>query len=541
VLASRLSEDGHSRVLLLEAGSDWRSADAPEAMRNANPVPLLAWTHVTPYYWPQLKARRTVVQEPIHLWRGRGLGGSSAINFQVAIRGTLEDFDTWAAEGCTGWSGEEVMPYFVRLEDDLNFGDQPYHGQGGPIPISRAPLAEWGAVGRALRTAALDLGYVWAEDHNAPGSTGVSPYAANRRNERRVTTNDGYLEPARSRGNLTIVGNAHVDKVLFAVGGQQATGVRVRVDHEWQEIQGREVILCAGAVHSPAILLRSGIGPAAELAALGIPCRNELPVGENLQDHPTAWLNLQLKPSARVRSLQMPFTNCCIRYTSGLAQAGPNDMMMIAANLSFASVAPHHLTSEGRLNLDEAYESVQGAFALWVNRCFSRGKLRITSTDPDLDPDLDEKMLGDERDLLRMREGVGRMFTIGRHPAVQAIVEAIHIGAERSMEDLRSQDEIDDWLLHTAGSGAHPVGTCRMGAVNDPRSVVDPDGRVIGLAGLRVVDASIMPDVPRANTHLTCVMIGEYMAERIKRTSRSWQGHIRQTPHTAQESPPATK
>jgi choline dehydrogenase len=179
------------------------------------------------------------------------------------------------------------------------------------------------------------------------------------------------------------------------------------------------------------------------------------------------------------------------------------------------------------LNLDEPYESVQGALALLVNRCFSRGKLRLTSADPDLDPDLDENMLGDERDLLRMREGVGRLFAIGRHPAVQAIVEAIDIGAERSMEDLRSQDEIDDWLLRTAGSGAHPIGTCRMGAINDPRSVVDPDGRVIGLAGLRVVDASIMPDVPRANTHLTCVMIGEYMAERIKRTSRSWQGHIR--------------
>src|SRR5262249_2593474 len=154
-------------VLLLEAGPDYRSHEAPEAMRVPNPMAILSQEHFPEFQWTQLRSRRTAVQEPRLYSRGRGVGGSSAVNGQVRIRGTIEDFDLWAEQGCTGWDGEEVMPYFIRLEDDLDFGDRPYHGRGGPIPIYRAPLAEWGAVDTALRAAALDLGYPWAEDHNA--------------------------------------------------------------------------------------------------------------------------------------------------------------------------------------------------------------------------------------------------------------------------------------------------------------------------------------------------------------------------------------
>ncbi len=259
-LAARLSEDPAVSVLLLEAGSDYRSADTPPEIRSANHFPLFSNER---YHWPGLLARRTEIQAPRLYLRGRGVGGSSVINAQVAIRGILEDFDRWAELGCTGWSSAEVLPSFIRLEDDINFGDAPYHGRGGPIPIYRAPVKQWGTVDQAFRTVALELGYGWSDDHNAPQSTGVSPWAMNRRAEARVSTNDAYLEPARNRPNLTILGHALVDRITFE--GKKAVGVRVQTTAGWTLQHAREIVLCAGAIHSPAILWRSGIGPAQEL------------------------------------------------------------------------------------------------------------------------------------------------------------------------------------------------------------------------------------------------------------------------------------
>ncbi|MFZ0679195.1 GMC family oxidoreductase N-terminal domain-containing protein, partial [Candidatus Binatus sp.] len=195
-LAARLSEDAHRSVLLLEAGPDYRSAETPDAMRVANPAAILLGSEdMQKYQWGALKARRTDLQAPMPYWRGRGAGGSSAINGQIAIRGMLDDFDEWARQGCVGWSGADVQPYFKKLEDDLDFGDRSYHGRGGQIPVWRPPQDRWGGTDRALRDVCLDLGYGWCEDHNAPTGTGVSPYAMNRRDDARVSTNDGYLEP----------------------------------------------------------------------------------------------------------------------------------------------------------------------------------------------------------------------------------------------------------------------------------------------------------------------------------------------------------
>ena len=221
------------------------------------------------YRWPQLMARHAEGREPQPYLRGRGVGGSSAINGEIAIRGMLEDYDNWAEQGCAGWSGEELLPYFNKLEDDLDFGDAPYHGRGGPIPVCRMPVEQWSAQDRAIRAAALDLGYGWSDDHNAPFSTGVSPYAMNTRDGRRVSTNDAYLEPARGRPNLTILGDALVERVLF--DGRRATGVRARIADGWVTFCGREIVISAGAFHSPAILQRSGIGPAEVLKAAGHP------------------------------------------------------------------------------------------------------------------------------------------------------------------------------------------------------------------------------------------------------------------------------
>ena len=172
-LAARLTEDPGTRVLLLEAGPDYRSADAPPEMKSLNPADLVFQERFAMYRWPGLTAVHAEGREPLPYLRGRGMGGSSAINGEIAIRGMLEDYDRWAEQGCLGWSGEEVLPYFNKLEDDLDFGDAPYHGRGGPIPVCRMPVEQWSAQDRAIRAAALDLGYGWSDDHNAPFSTGV--------------------------------------------------------------------------------------------------------------------------------------------------------------------------------------------------------------------------------------------------------------------------------------------------------------------------------------------------------------------------------
>src|ERR1700712_3316788 len=181
-LAARLTEDSGTTVLLLEAGPDYRSAESPDAMKSPNPFSIIRDAEYSHYRFDDLRAKRTACQPPTLYWRGRGVGGSSAMNGQIAIRGMLEDFDDWAEAGCAGWTGQDVLPYFIKLETDVDFGDEPYHGTTGPIPVRRAPLAEWGPVDLAMREAALALGYPWAPDCNAPGSTGVSPYPINNRN-----------------------------------------------------------------------------------------------------------------------------------------------------------------------------------------------------------------------------------------------------------------------------------------------------------------------------------------------------------------------
>jgi choline dehydrogenase len=492
-LAARLTEDPGCRVLLLEAGANWRSADAPREMRIPNPAFMVAHPQ---FSWPNLKARRTETQEPQLYWRGRGMGGSSSINGQIAIRPPLSDFDMWVDQGCEGWSADDVLPYFIKLEDDLDFGDEPYHGRGGPIPIYRAPRETWGPVDVALAEAASGLGYPWCGDHNAPTGTGVSPYAINSRNQERVTTNDGYLEPARGRSNLEIRGDALVDRVEFA--GTRATGVRVRLNGEWQTVSGREVILSAGAIHTPAILQRSGVGPAGHLRSLGIEARLDLPVGENLQDHANIFLALRVRDEHRVDSDEQRHTNVCVRYSTGDPGTAENDMMMVAGNIW----GP-------RAGL--------GGIGGWVNQSFSRGCLRITTPDPDVDPEVEERMLSDERDLVRARDLVKRLLEIAAQPAVSEVADEVFAGFFRkAVDDLRTDADIDAWLMAEASDAQHGVGTCRMGSTGDPRSVVDPDCRVLGVEGLRVIDASIMPDVVRANTHLTCVMFGELMADRLR-------------------------
>lgn len=500
-LAARTAARG-SRVLLLEAGPDYRSAEMKDVWRSPNPrLALLDPAARDELIWPGVNAARTDRQEQELYWRGRGTGGSSAVNGQIAIRPPMADYEEWTALGCTGWSPEDVLPYFARLEDDELFGDEPYHGRGGPIPVHRLPRDAWGGVDKALARACGAAGHGWTEDVNAPRGSGVSPYPVNSRDGLRVTVNDGYLEWARDLDTLTVRGDSLVDRVLFdghrAVGVRLITGGAVRTEH------ADTVVLSAGVIHSPAILMRSGIGPAGRLSELGIGVRHELPVGQGLQDHPLTMVMLPLTDEAGGGTPHDRHTNVCVRWTSGPG-APENDMMFVALNenvLAMGSATPGART---------------GAYGVWLNRNHSRGTLTLTSADPAKQPLVRERMLSDPRDLARMREGVRELAELARGPETERITSAPPAAANPELfAALDSDHALDEHLLATVVDAQHGTSTCRMGAAGAPETVVDSDCRVLGVDGLRVVDASVFPFVPRANTNLASIMAGELMADRL--------------------------
>ncbi|RVU20897.1 hypothetical protein EOT10_26505 [Streptomyces antnestii] len=496
-LAGRLSETTDAQVLLLEAGPDRRTATLPEAFRTVR-LNMDPKSHPE-FWWQNVTTIRNPAQAEGPYGRGRGVGGTSNVNAMFAIRGVPDDYDHWARLGAEGWSYDDVLPYFVRLEDELDHPDRPYHGTGGPIPVGRTPQDGWGPLDLAFTEAAQDFGYVWCADHNAPGTTGIGPFALNMRDHRRVTTADGYLEPNRGRPNLTVRGHAQVATVtldpatvphsrLRSSGGTPiARGVVLVGGEEIRLAPGGEVVLCAGAVHSPALLMRSGIGPAAHLAALGIEVLADLPVGRNLQDHGMLMVPIPTRADLPTDP-DRPVTNCILRYSSGLGGAGENDMFMVPNNGMYDSQG----RSQGRGMLVAQQEQV-----------FSRGELTLRSADPLTEPRIEQRVFTDRRDFVRMEQSLELMARFAAHKAVRALLDG-------PVELPGSAD-----ILRTATDNRHLSGTCRMGAPGDPATVVDPDLKVLGTSGLRVVDASIFPDTPRANPHLSVVMSAEHAAARI--------------------------
>ena len=334
-----------------------------------------------------------------------------------------------------------------------------------------------------MREALTALGYPVCDDYHAPGALGLSRVALTIRDGHRVSTNDAYLEPARDRPNLVVRGHVLVDRV--ALDGRLAVGV---VTADGEHLGAGEVIVSAGAIHSPAILLRSGIGPEAPSGGL--------PVGANLVDHAAIpGFELKLRPEGRLDSAGVSVVTSVLRYSSGLAGAGDADMQV----LWFSAVGPR--------DEDRAGARIVAA----AMRCFSRGRVRLRTDDPRDDPAVEFQMLSDERDLVRLRDATRRVLAIVRQPAVEAVAEEVLAGTE-PLEALSTDEAIDAWLASSVNDYVHAAGTCRMGTAGDPAAVVDPHCRVIGYDGLRVCDASVMPDVPRANTHLTTVAIAEGLA-----------------------------
>ncbi|MFJ4896091.1 GMC family oxidoreductase [Streptomyces sp. NPDC088788] len=502
-ISARLAASGR-RVLLLEAGPDYRSAELPEVWRSANPFrALLDPAAPRELAWLDLLATRTDVQEPALYWRGKGVGGSSTINGQIAIRPPVEDFDDWASAGCTGWSWDEVLPFFNKSESDSQFGDRSYHGDKGPIPVHRTSAKSWGAVDSALHAAAIEAGHPWSEDVNAPGAMGVSPYPINSWEGSRVTVNDVYVEPSRMSENFAIRGGALVDRVLFENG--KAVGVRYLADGTTPVDVGADmVVLSAGAIHSPAILQRSGVGPQRLLRAHDIPIIADLPVGYGLQDHPMTAVLIPLKEESTVRTQDDRHTNVCVRYSSGHPGGSPLDMMLVAFNQNVFPIE------------NKDYRFGVGGFGAWLNKPWSRGAVMASSADPAIQPEIREAMLSDPRDLDRLRAGVRHLVDLACSSAVAEVADGSISRINPTLFSVLDDDRrLDAFLLATAADAQHATSTCRLGNTSEAETVVDPDCKVLGLDGLRVVDASIFPSIPRANTHLATVMLGEMMAHRI--------------------------
>lgn len=485
VLAARLSEDPSTNVLLLEAGPDYTSAETPTQFHDRNLGRGLELRPMGPpenseFFWSKISARRNKYQEFLPYRRGRGLGGSSTVNGLCAIRAVPEDFEDWERLGATGWSWDAIVPAFIRSEADHDHTDPQYHGIDGPIPIYREPESGWGGCDIALRDAGVDDGHAWQDDTNVPG-TGTGRFAMNIRDGRRVSTNDGYLEPIRSRENLTIRGEAQVDRVLF--DGTKATGVQLVGGEQIRLESDGEVLLSAGAVHSPGILIRSGIGDSADLRRLNVPVLADLPVGKALQDHAVLFVELPVDPASQVCVGNRP-TNVLVRYTSGVGIDAPNDMALLATNHNYWFGHP------------------TAGVAIQLNHVLSRGELSVQSTDPTVDPTLELRLLDSEIDLARMTDALDRVEHMMSHPSFKKI-------ATGAPQLPRSREEI----LAQVKDVMHACCTAPMG------TVLDSDCRVLGVDGLRVIDASSMPSIVRANLNLTVIAMGEFMAARLRESN----------------------
>jgi choline dehydrogenase len=488
VLAARLSEDSGRSVLLLEAGPDYPAVEqSPDDL-------LRTWISAGPHDWG-LVAMATPDRE-IAYPRGKVTGGCSAVNGHIALRGTPEDFDEWAAWGNSEWSFAKVLPYYRKLENDRDAqGD--FHGASGPVWIERPRPDTWQPINHAFHDACRELGYAEVWDQNDPRSTGVGPWPRNRRDGIRISTAIGYLNPARRRVNLTIRPFCNTYRVIVEHG--RAVGVELECGGAVQTIRARRVTLSAGAINSPAILMRSGIGPRAELEALGIKCVIDLPgVGRNLIDH--VLVPVVANPTPGVPHDPQVTNPIGIRYTASGSNEF-NDMQMYVFNFFNKSL---WIGSE----LDLPVPSI--AVTPGLQRPRARGRVSLRSADPNVPAMIDLNYFDDPEDLRRMVEGVriawGIMNSARFAPYVKDFVNM-------TPEVVASDSATANFVRNNCGTIYHPTTTAKMGPKSDPAAVVDQYCRVRGIEGLRVVDASVMPNIVRANTNLTCIMIGERAAD----------------------------
>ena len=536
VMASRLSAKSGNRVLLLEAGQDTAPGAEPADVLNTYPM-----SYFNPSYaWSAIRGHtRRHDNSPAGPFRqGRIMGGTSSINGMVALRGTPDDYDEWAALGAAGWGWDGVLPHFRALESDVDSDpDNPLHGKDGPLPIRRVSRDEWPPFVQGVDGWSRNRQVAPIHDLNGEFREGVGALPLSRFPDKRASTAICYLDAdVRARENLTIVTDAHVERLV--TDGARVSGVAARVDGVTQEFAANEVIVCAGALQSPAILLRAGIGPAAGLRAAGVTVvADRVGVGANLLNHAVVYIVAQLRRDAAQPAAMKSHSTATERFSSGVEGCGPLDMSM-----SISSKIGWH-----------ALGRRVGALIPTLLKPESSGDVSLVRDGASVIPRIEFNYLDDPRDRLRLVDGARRAIDIlmspevrplwhcaypvsrpnkmralndittfnsvrakilaGMFDVVPAVGRPVLAGLSEPGVDIAAlandPEALDEIVGKSIAGVFHPAGTCRMGAVDDPAAVTDPQGRVYGVSGLRVVDASLMPSLPRGNTNLPTIMMAE--------------------------------
>ena len=491
VVAARMAEDPDTTVLLLEAGTDYPDlANLPEDIQNGHT--RTAEDERSEHNWA-LRGTITEEQGEIHVAQGKVIGGGGSINGQVFLRGIPQDFDDWASWGNEEWSYTKVLPYFRKAETDLDIKDD-FHGTDGPLPISRKVGETWPVIQSAFHTACLQNGFDTTDDMNGVEPTGVGVVPMNNQKGVRMSTAITHLAPMRHHLNLTIRGNVFARKIL--IENRQVTGVEVESGGEVFTVESNKVVLSAGALKSPHILMLSGIGPKDQLDEYGIDVLQNTPgVGANLRNHPISPISFRVKEGIKLQS-DASGVRIALRYTAN-GSDDSNDMMMTTSSL-FSPFTGEMLPDRiGRISC--VIELPAGA-----------GFVRLNSADPAVQPKFDYRYFSHPEDMRRMRDGIRLAVKMLETDAYKDVSDGRVTPTEEILAD---DDALDLWIRQTVGSARHVSGTCKIGPDSDPMAVVDQQCRVKGFQGLWIADSSVMPQVPRANANATAIMIGERVAD----------------------------
>jgi len=526
VLAARLSEDPQRSVLVLEAGpSCTAQTRLPPEIRHVSSMAATVPGHPNNWAFTGTLTPELTYSVP----RGKVIGGSSSINGAYFMRAVPEDFERWVQAGNDAWSFEQVLPYYRKLEDDRDF-DGPFHGTGGPLPIKRQGDDLMSPLTAAFIDGCLQLGFVEDEDKNRPAPPGVGLVPLNAVDGLRVSTGIAYLIPSQRRPNLTVRGDAFVRRILFE--GTRAVGVEAEIAGHREVIFAGEIVLCAGAICSPQLLMVSGVGPGEELRALGIHVVHDAAgVGKELADHPELWITYRPKRMMMPIHPHMAFHQAALNYTAD----GSNivgDMELICGVLTIgqitlgsglfavrgiADIVQRPIrTLEGlrgvsmRRLLEQAQTSADMPLVCGLQQERSRGELRISSADPHVPPALHYNYFADPEDLERMRQGVRLAAELLETTPLRRMVAS---RTSPSDGDLASNRALDRWMRTKLATAIHMSSTCKMGPASDEHAVVDQLFRVRGVSGLRVVDTSAMPHLIRRGPNATAVMMGERAAD----------------------------
>ena len=547
VMAARLSEVSANRILLLEAGRDTppgkEGAEVRDPFYRAVYHPRNTWPGIMAQ-WQPLPHNDPDAVPAFPYDQGRVMGGGSTVNSMVAIRGMPGDFEEWEAAGAKGWGWNGIIKYYKRLETDTDYGDDPRHGDDGPVSIRRHKRSDWPGFCNAITSELHRRGFGYVKDMNVEPRDGVCSVAMTNTAGMRQSTAITYLTATvRARPNLDLRNDCFAEQLIF--DGRRCTGVRIRSNGATEDLMAGEVIVSAGTLQSPALLMRSGVGPAAHLKDHGIDAvANRAGVGRNLHEHPTCILAAHLRYNGMQDAALRAAGNAALRHSSKMEGCPPHDFYMAIAN----KVGWHPLGTR------------VGGAVVSVVKPFSRGAVTLKSADPAVNPRVAFHVMEDERDLARMKQGLRLFYEIFRSKAVREVTtEAFPaafsarvrnlnmetrtnwwkafaasllmdlpgpfrraalrtlIAPGPSLGEIFATDQtLEAWIRENCRGFFHPVGTCRFGTADDPLAVVNPAGKVHGVEGLRVVDASVMPTIVRANTNLTAIMIGEKIADMMK-------------------------